>query len=338
MKVIHQSVFNKWDIEDNSCQAVITSPPYYNLRKYSIPDVIIGGDKDCKHKFETIQHAPKGGKNLPTNMSKGHNRAEQDQDISIRFGYQSNLCIHCGAWKGQYGLEPDYKSYLAHSKLWMQEAIRVLREDGIIFVNLADTYSSVSGGMTQGKYGKLGEKLGDATGIIKQQKQDYPNKSKLLIPERFAIMCVDELGLILRNHIVWHKVNGMPESCQDRFSKKWESIFMFVKNPKYYFNLDAIKIPKDGNSLENKNPSDVWNIPTQPSPFNHYAMWAEKLVERMVLCSTRPNDIVLDCFCGSGTTLMVAERLNRIGVGIDLGYKDIQEKRLANITSEFQFR
>lgn len=294
-------------------------------------------------------------------------------------------------------------SYLSHCKLWMQEAIRVLRDDGIIFVNLGDSFSSMSGGMAQGKYGLLGKSLQDGVGVIKQTKQQgYPQKSKLLIPERFAIVCVDELGLILRNHIVWAKPNGMPESVTDRFSKKWESVFMFTKQPKYYFNLNAIRESqaqvsierlkggvsnnnkwvngvggqtpqglnqprpnikyittgkqegekqKEGNGsfgvyrpyterklrIDGKNPGDVWNIPTMPSPEKHFAMYPEKLVKKMLLCSTKPNDIVLDPFCGSGTTLRVAEKYNRIGIGIDLGYKDIQGRRLKNIQKEINF-
>lgn len=76
------------------------------------------------------------------------------------------------------------------------------------------------------------------------------HKSKLLIPERFAIMCVDELGLILRNHIVWIKGNPMPESVIDRFSKSYESIFMFVKQPKYYFDLDSLRTQTKESSIE----------------------------------------------------------------------------------------
>lgn len=201
------------------------------------------------------------------------------------------------------------------------------------------------------------------------KKVEIRQKSSLLIPERFAIMCVDELGLILRNHIVWAAPNKMPESCQDRFSKKWESVFMLTKSPKYYFDLDAVKIASityetdkrcsalerarmkgyktklqyNGKSQKTSeflasrpycNPSDVWSINTRPSAIKHFAMWPEALVRRMILCSTKPGDIVLDPFCGSATTLRVADELNRIGKGIDLGYQDIQSRRLTEIQKE----
>ena len=83
--------------------------------------------------------------------------------------------------------------------------------------------------------------------------------------------------------------------------------------------------------IKGKNPGDVWQINTQPSSEKHYAMWPEKLVERMLLCSTKENDIILDPFAGSGTTLKVAVQNRRKAVGIDLGYSDIQERKLKDI-------
>jgi len=295
-----------------------------------------------------------------------------------------------GNWKGQYGLEPtpfgDEHSYIEHTLLWAKEAWRVLRSDGVFFLNLADSYSTVSGDMSQDKYGKLGTSLENNIGIIKQPKiMNYPSKCKLMIPERIAIALVDS-GWTLRNSIVWYKPNAMPESVTDRFSKKYESIFMFTKQEKYYFDLDSIRVQWDeasiarlyrGNSGDNKyggevyggnqpsntmstrrpnrtkeyktqdperkinikgkNPGDVWTVNTQPSTEKHFAMWPEKLVERMIRCSTKTDGAVLDPFAGSGTTLMVTEQLNRIGYGIDLGYQDIQSRRLNEIQKELAF-
>ena len=182
-------------------------------------------------------------------------------------------------------------------------------------------------------------------------------KCKLMIPHRIAISMIDD-GWILRNDIIWKKNNSMPESVRDRLSKKYENIFMFVKKKNYYFNLDNIKEPtitKDNifrdrdttrlnntpgrskmgglkeNNYDFKNPGDIWEINTQPSKFKHYAMMPHKLVERMLLCSTREGDNVLDPFAGSGTTLKVAIKYNRKATGIDLGYKDIQEENLKDI-------
>ena len=177
----------------------------------------------------------------------------------------------------------------------------------------------------------------------------------------------------LRNSIIWHKPNAMPESVTDRFSNKYEYIFMFTKQEKYYFDLDSIKEPcidqerlkrrlvnpdtvrKMANSGDNKvsflnpktaeatrsrllkygkNPGDIWNIPTQPSSEKHYAMWPERLVERMVRCSTKAGDVVIDPFAGSATTLKVSEQLNRKGIGIDLGYHEMSKRRTGKIQKE----
>ena len=323
--IYHQSVFERWAVEDKSIQAVITSPPYWQLRKYPIPDITIGD------------------------------------------------------WTGQYGLEPTVQDYVAHTLLWAKEAWRVLRDDGIMFLNIGDTFNGNKEGNTNSKWESVNNKE------FTKKKGLAPDKCKLLIPHRIAIALIDE-GWTLRNDIIWHKPNGMPESATSRFSKKHESIFMFTKRSKYFFDLAAVKTPSktrdnamqrgrergynlkidamdmpgraklakgrlmppiggkkhsaevggiySGNEPEIQptcNPGDVWSIPTKPSSEKHFAMWPEKLVERMVLCSTKKGDTVLDPFCGSGITLRVVEELGRKGLGIDLGYKDVQARRMSKI-------
>lgn len=325
----------------------------WGLRKYDIPDIEI---------------KPLISKNTPCNArpKKQHHN------------FRNGKCKFCGLFKGQYGLEPSYTDYIEHTSLWAREAWRVLENDGIFFLNLGDTYSG-SGG-AGGDYNKGGLKEGQPK--YKQGESELPAKCKMLIPHRVAIALIED-GWILRNDIVWAK-NAMPESCKDRFSKRFEYIFMFVKQQKYYFDLDAVREPygdwikKDGNRPSDmgksgkkykdkakyggggtsfqghsgqfkangesmlhekgRNPTDIWQINTQPSPEHHFAMWPEKLVERMILCSTKIGDTVLDPFCGSGTTLLVAEILNRESFGIDLGYKDIQEKRLNHIQKELPIK
>lgn len=249
----------------------------------------------------------------------------------------------------------------------------MLRDDGVFFLNLGDSYSG-SGG-AGGDYGDGGLREGQPK--YKQGSKILPSKCLLDIPFRVSIALVDNQQWIKRNNIPWYSSNKMPESVTDRFSKKHEMIFMMVKNPKYYFDLDAIREPHKTASVERacrgtnkkedaqyainrniayrgyddmqsalesgelskvhpkgKNPGDVFIFNTQPSPEKHYAMWPEALVERMIKCSTKPGDIVLDPFAGSGTTLRVADKLNREACGIDLGYAEIQERRLSNIQKE----
>ena len=297
-KIFHQSVFDTWSIEDNSIQSIITSPPYWGLRKYYIPDVVIGGDVDCSHKWvedKFKQHSGRGD-------SQKFNKYSEQEDIPD-MELSRHFCIDCLSFRGQYGLEPSYKNYIEHTLLWAKEAFRVLKDDGVFFLNIGDSYQTQSGvnaGKNPEKYANLS--MNAITNHIKQQ--DLPNKCRMLIPERIAIALIDE-GWTLRNHIIWYKPNGMPESSKDRFSKKWESIFMFVKNEKYYFDLDAIREPHKIESIKRdkfgykvspmqgryqvdwekrkgtpdqqfcnpkgKNPGDVWQINTQPSSEKHYA-------------------------------------------------------------------
>lgn len=344
--IFHQSTFEHWPIEDNSVQAIITSPPYWGLRKYDIPDVVIGGRKECEHEW--------AGEINPHGNGDGKSFRRDDAGNLKKGGQMSNVCPHCGAWKGQYGLEPTYQIYIEHTSLWAEEAWRVLKDDGVFFLNSGDSYAGNATGSQGQQKSTLG--AGKSTQIESGKRPDKagPPKCKLLIPHRISIALIDA-GWTVRNDCIWFKPNAMPESVTDRFSKKFEYIFMLTKNEKYHFDLDAVleryqrdkrkvttvKNIKDGTPYrtgprerwpkEGKNPGDVWEIPTQPSPEAHYAMWPEKLVERMILCSTRPADTVLDPFAGSGTTLRVAEKLNRQPMGIDLGYQEIQERRMSEI-------
>jgi len=152
----------------------------------------------------------------------------------------------------QWGSEKSFRDYLDKLDKLMVEMKRVLKKTGSCWVNLGDTYSTVSGGMrdiSKGntkQYGKI-QYLDKGTGGrevygVDQSKmyEGLQTKSRVGIPERFYINCIDN-EWIARNHIPWHKNNPMPSSVKDRFSNKWESIFFFVKNPRYYFDLDAVR-------------------------------------------------------------------------------------------------
>ena len=327
------------------------------LRKYGIKDIVIDGDENCQHEWGnksiTLKH--KSNETNPGKEAYFKNNGASE-DIGNQF------CIHCKAWQGQYGLEPAPTLFIEHTRLWAKEAWRVLRDDGIFFLNLADSYPS-GGGKAVEQSAKRQSAIDSGAypdySPSAKLRQSMP-KCQLLIPHRVAIALVDD-GWTLRNTIVWHKPNAMPESVTDRFSKKYEYIFMFAKQGKYYFDLDAVKekanmltqrgkpvnatmaigntssgdrrinYEKNRHKVEFKNPGDVWSIPTSPSPEKHYAMWPERLVERMIKCSTKAGDIVLDPFCGSATTLKVAKELGRIGIGIDLGYHEMSKRRTAKI-------
>ena len=150
-------------------------------------------------------------------------------------------------YEGQWGLEPTFNEYLENLWSMMDEIYRALKPTGTCWINLGDTYNTISGGIRgldrakkNGATRSISKKNIIGQGFQQQKSTEVPNKCLLLIPHRFAIGCIDR-GWIVRNDIVWAKRNAMPESCTDRFSKKHEYFFFMTKSEKYFFNLDAIR-------------------------------------------------------------------------------------------------
>jgi DNA modification methylase len=148
--------------------------------------------------------------------------------------------------EGQWGSEDTFHEFLDTMMSLMTEIKRILKPTGTCWINLGDSYSTQSGGMrdlAEGKEEQHGTiKYTDKNGAydVKQKKTNLKPKTRIGIPERFMIRCIDD-GWLLRNHIPWVKSNAMPTSVKDRFQNKWESIFFFAKKGKYYFDLDAVR-------------------------------------------------------------------------------------------------
>jgi site-specific DNA-methyltransferase (adenine-specific) len=150
-------------------------------------------------------------------------------------------------YEGQWGLEPTFNEYLENLWSMMDEIYRVLKPTGTCWINLGDTYNTISGGIRglerakkTGATRSISKKNIIGQGFQQQKSTEVANKCLLLIPHRFAIGCIDR-GWIVRNDIVWAKRNAMPESCTDRFAKKHEYFFFMTKSEKYFFDLDAIR-------------------------------------------------------------------------------------------------
>lgn len=302
-------------------------------------------------------------------------------------------------FKNQWGLENSYEEFLDKMIFLTAELKRVVKNEGTLWINFGDTYNG--SGNDSGKQNRefsqnlMKVKVGDASPTKCNYNKGYPRKSQFVIPHRFAIRCIDELGLILRNDIIWAKRNGMPESVRDRFSKKHEYFFLFAKRHKYYFDLDAIrdthktkenrpqgiirsrvlgyhnkvynslrpkypvaeaemfgsprarysreklsakrKFYRENNLPEGnpkgKNPGDVsdfWDIPTKPSSVKHFATYNYDLIDKPIIAGCPEGGIILDPFCGSGTTLARAKQLGRNYIGIDgkKEYCDMARERL----------
>jgi DNA modification methylase len=136
---------------------------------------------------------------------------------------------------GQYGREPGPESYVATLRAMFAEARRVLADDGTCWLNLGDSYSA-GGGAKTGLHAYLGPHL------TARKVAGMSAKNLLGLPWRVAFALQDD-GWILRNAIVWHKPNAMPESVKDRLNCRHELIFLLVKQPAYWFDLDPIRIP-----------------------------------------------------------------------------------------------
>jgi len=345
------------EIPDESIDMAITSPPYWGLRDYGI-EQIFGGNKDCRHEWSR----EKGRKLRGTDVGK---RKEVYPTIHLP---DTNLCLKCGAWKGQLGLEPTPEMYIEHMTQIFHEVKRILKKTGTFWLNISDTYST----HTSKRSGQFGKDIKNGFDDIYRQKRILPLQEKCLcmIPERLAWSLIQD-GWTLRNKIIWHKPNGMPSSAKDRFTNKWEYIFMFSKSRKYCFDLDAIREPyieplnrwggdklvakgkstwdegtgqktyRDRNmrpNLKGKNPGDVWSITTQPFPEAHFAVYPEKLLEKPIKAGCPQGGIVLDPFIGSGTTGLMAIKLGRNFIGIELNpeYIKIAKKRLAQEVLPFK--
>ena len=214
---------------DGSIDCIISSPPYWGLRDYGTGKWV-GGDPKCDH--SAIRHKTREERGGLSKVQSGNQGGFGDENK-----WTSDNCPTCGAIRedNQLGLEPDFHDYLNKMQTIMDELKRILKNTGTCWINLGDTYSGSGKGA-----GYDGAKESWRFDKKPEINETITAKSRIGIPERFYINCIDG-GWIARNHIVWTKNNSMPSSVKDRFTNKWESVFFFAKNKKYYFNLDAVR-------------------------------------------------------------------------------------------------
>jgi DNA modification methylase len=286
--------------------------------------------------------------------------------------------------EGQIGLEQTPEEYVAV----MVEVFRcvrdVLADDGTLWLNIGDSYAAARGGTHQPAEtlaGGKGGKMADGSIVNRDRHAGYnptrnaaaiglKHKDLIGIPWLLAFALRAD-GWYLRQDIIWHKPNPMPESVRDRCTKAHEYIFLLSKSDRYLFDSDAIKEPcvntrKPGrkirdtrethgtgsgnsgiNNLMNRyhngdmpthrNRRSVWEVSTVPYKGAHFATFPPALIEPCILAGSRTGDIVLDPFMGSGTTAMVAVQHGRRFLGCELneGYDSLQQKRLETVTDLF---
>lgn len=271
---------------------------------------------------------------------------------------------------GQIGLESTPEAYVARMVEVFREVRRVLREDGTLWLNLGDSYAS------SGKAGKVSEKSGlnHGRGVKDGQKSAYtfgraptPDNIKpkdlVGIPWRVAFALQAD-GWWLRQDIIWHKLNPMPESVKDRCTKAHEYLFLLTKSQRYFYDTEAVSeaanekpsgnrrhkytdayntsdseehrtkaglLALTGTKWTTRNRRSVWTVPTRPYSGAHFAVMPPDLVKPCILAGCPEGGTVLDPFAGSGTVLAVAVENDRNGIGIELNpdYVELANQRVS---------
>jgi site-specific DNA-methyltransferase (adenine-specific) len=270
----------------------------------------------------------------------------------------------------QLGLEDSPDKFVDNLVGVFREVRRVLRDDGTVWLNLGDTYCSSRPMGTSGNSDNVGNAykkhresfdFGRTGKTSKVGTNEYRGRGKAVdglkmkdlvgIPWRVAFALQAD-GWYLRQDIIWHKPNPMPESVKDRCTKSHEYIFLLSKNVKYYYDHEAIKedakYPQGPNSpqsikkgkgefgmdtrgglskigaLAKKNKRSVWKVSTKPFKGAHFATFPKDLIEPCVLAGCPEGGTVLDPFGGSGTTGIVAAQHNRNAVLLELNQEYIE--------------
>jgi len=251
------------------------------------------------------------------------------------FDEKARMCVTSPPYYGlrnygdedsQIGQEQSPEEFIGELVKVFKEVRNVLTDDGTCWVNIGDSYYNYRPGRGQGLVKQT----------VSNTKQDLPDmcprrgnkleglkeKDLIGIPWMFAFAMRAD-GWYLRQDIIWHKPNPMPESVRDRCTKAHEYIFLFSKNQNYYFDVDAIKEPT-------RRKRSVWNIQVKPYREAHFAVYPPDLIEPCIKAGSEEGDIVLDPFMGSGTTAMVAKSLGRDYIGCELheDYGNLIQKRV----------
>jgi DNA modification methylase len=339
-------------LPDGIADMCVTSPPYYGLRDYGTGKWV-GGDPNCNHKAAKIKTR------FDYELSD-----EQQTNKGSDVPSCMKVCPNCGAVREdkQIGLEETPEEYIEKLVTVFHEVSRVLKDDGTLWVNIADSYCNSNGfARASDKFQRQGRNNAPANdrNLAYLHNDGYKTKDLIGIPWLLAFALRKD-GWYLRQDIIWHKPNPMPESVKDRCTKSHEYVFLLSKQPHYYFDNEAIKeecvsetknesIRFGGNKYgdnddkkfsiysgnewsptDKRNKRDVWSIPPANVKEAHFATMPEKLAEICILAGSRKGGIVLDPFFGSGTTGRVATKHYRDYIGIELNPEYIEMGKRRN--------
>jgi DNA modification methylase len=350
-----RDTMRRWKDQGIKAQTCVTSPPYYGLRDYGTAKWE-GGDADCEHSIS-----------MPTKWNDPKRGTSVLRPETAHRGGSSTNCHKCGATRidSQLGLEETPEQYIAA----MVEVFRcvwdVLEDNGTLWLNIGDSYCNSNGfARASPEYQREGRNNMPANDrkLDKLHETGLKTKDLIGIPWMLAFALRAD-GWYLRQDIIWHKPNPMPESVQDRCTKAHEYIFLLSKSHKYHFDHVAIKEPLKGepetrdknaegyqadyskgdrfskgervfgaDGMANKR--SVWTVTTKAYEGAHFAVFPQDLIEPCILAGAPVGGIVLDPFMGSGTTAQVAQHLGRKYLGCELNedYKPLQQKRLRQMS------
>ncbi|HBP5423554.1 DNA-methyltransferase [Pseudomonas aeruginosa] len=268
---------------------------------------------------------------------------------------------------GQIGLEQTPAEFVSRLVEVFREVRRVLRDDGTLWLNIGDSYASTAPGTRNAPQPKGSKENPEQWGNFRPDLREYGIKPKDMIgiPWRVAFALQAD-GWYLRQDIIWHKPNPMPESVRDRCTKAHEYIFLLSKSPRYYFDSEAIKEPAvsekpagnkrhkyadayaasdseehrtkagltalAGVEWTKRNLRSVWTVGSKPFKGAHFATFPPDLIRPCVLAGAPRGGLVLDPFGGAGTTALVAMQEGRRSVLLELNpeYASIARHRLAS--------
>jgi DNA modification methylase len=299
-------------LPDKIVQSVVTSPPYWGLRSYGTEPQLWGGDKDCEHQW--LETMPR---RLRTeNDVKNPNSIQKGNTGSNHALHATKSCKLCKCWLGELGHEPFPEQFVDNLVEIFGEVRRVLRNDGVCWVNMGDSYhANTRQKPSNGAISRSGE-----------LPLHYRGKNLALVPQRLAIALQAD-GWFVRSEVIFHKKSAMPESVYDRPTRAHEQIWMLTKEPYYYYDADAIREPHSEVSLKRikkplqlsayvegravntngsesmerfchpagANKRDVWTLAPSQFEGEHYAGFPISLPELCIKASTSEKGRCAEC-------------------------------------------
>lgn len=224
---------------------------------------------------------------------------------------------------GQIGAEENLPEYIEKLANVFDEVRRVLKEDGVLWLNMGDSYTSGNR-----KWRSPDKKNpGRAMSYRPPTPKGLKPKDLIGVPWRLAFALQDR-GWYLRSDVIWNKPNCQPESVRDRPTQSHEYVFLLTKEKKYFYDNFALKVEGKNGKLRNRR--TVWNVNTESYKGAHFATFPTALIDLLIRSASKEESLILDPFFGAGTTGVVCRRLNRYFHGIEINeeYIKLAKQRL----------